>query len=210
MKILLIDPSKEEATTRKRRGITKFPQISLRYLAGLTPAAHEVRIIEEEVEPIDFDAECDLVGITCMTANSSRAYDVADRFRRMGKQVVFGGVHPTVRPEEAGRHADAVVVGEAEPVWAGILEDAQKRTLAPIYRAGTDFSLDAYALPRRDPGPSGAILGIVPGRHLPGVPVRLRLLLRAQRLRPQDPPRLRCPRDGRHRALRRIPRHVPR
>jgi radical SAM superfamily enzyme YgiQ (UPF0313 family) len=162
MKILLIDPSKEEATTRKKRGITKFPQISLRYLAGLTPAAHEVRILEEEVEPIDFAAECDLVGITCMTANSTRAYEVADKFRRMGKQVVFGGVHPTVRPEEAGRHADAVVVGEAEPVWEGLLQDAQKRSLAPIYRSGTEWSLDAYALPRRDPGPSGAILGIVP------------------------------------------------
>ena len=162
MKILLIDPSKEEAKTRKRRGITKFPQISLRYLAGLTPADHEVRILEEEVEPIDFDAECDLVGITCMTANSARAYEVADRFRRMGKQVVLGGVHPTVRPEEAARHADAVVVGEAEPVWEGLLRDAQGRSLAPTYRSGTDWSLDAYALPRRDPGPSGAILGIVP------------------------------------------------
>ena len=115
MKILLIDPCKEPMVGKRKRGVTRFPQISLLYIAALTPAPHTVRILEEEMEPIDFDAPCDLVGITCMTANAPRAYDLADEFRRRGKRVVLGGVHPTVRPEEACRHADAVVVGEAEP-----------------------------------------------------------------------------------------------
>jgi radical SAM superfamily enzyme YgiQ (UPF0313 family) len=54
------------------------------------------------------------------------------------------------------------VVGEAEPVWEGLLDDAVRGTLRPLYRSNTDWSLDSYALPRRDPVPSGAVLGFVP------------------------------------------------
>jgi radical SAM superfamily enzyme YgiQ (UPF0313 family) len=162
MKILLIDPCKEPTVGKRKRGVTRFPQISLLYIAGLTPAPHTVRILEEEMEPIDFDEPCDLVGITCMTANAPRAYDVAEEFRRRGRRVVLGGVHPTVRPDEAGRHADAVVVGEAEPVWGPLLEDASAGRLKPLYKEDHSWSLDDYPLPRRDGVRSTAVLGIVP------------------------------------------------
>ncbi|MGA2975876.1 MAG: radical SAM protein [Spirochaetia bacterium] len=151
MKILLVDPCKNASNVNRSRGVTRFPQISLRYISACTPPSHEVEIVEEEVRPIDFDADCDLVGITCMTANAPRAYVVADEFRRRGKRVVLGGVHPTVRPEEAARHADAVVVGEAEPVWAGLLGDAEEGRMRNTYRSNTDWSLDDYPLPSRTP-----------------------------------------------------------
>lgn len=161
MKILLIDPCKEANYRDKKRGVTRFPQVSLLYIAALTPEEHEVTILEEEVQPLDFDTPCDLVGITCMTATAPRAYAIADEFRRRGRRVVLGGVHPTVLPEEAGRHADAVVAGEAEPVWAGLLEDARKGALRPLYRSSPDWELDAYPLPRRE-GRSGAVLSLTP------------------------------------------------
>jgi radical SAM superfamily enzyme YgiQ (UPF0313 family) len=44
-------------------------------------------------------------------------------------------MHPTVMPEEALTHADAVVIGEAEPVMTQLLEDFSGGRLAKIYRA---------------------------------------------------------------------------
>ena len=97
-------------------------QLALYILEGLTPDSHEVRIIEEEVQAIDFEEHCDLVGISCMTANAPRAYEVAEEFRKQCKTVVLGGVHPTILPDEALLHADSVVIGEGEGVWEKLLE----------------------------------------------------------------------------------------
>jgi radical SAM superfamily enzyme YgiQ (UPF0313 family) len=118
--------------------------------------------VEEEVQPIDFDADCDLVGITCMTANAPRAYKVADEFRRRGRLVVLGGIHPTVMPEEAAQHADAVVVGEAEPIWAGLLADAEVGRLQRLYRSTPDWCLDDYPLPLRRKPPAWEVSDKVP------------------------------------------------
>ena len=121
MKILLISP----AVSKLKRTVKELmmPQLGLYILEGLTPENHEVRIIEEEVQSIDFNEDCDLVGISCMTANAPRAYEVAAGFKEQGKPVVLGGVHPTILPDEALLHADSVVIGEAEGVWETLLED---------------------------------------------------------------------------------------
>ncbi len=162
MRILLIDPCAHPTTTPQRRGIGRFPQVSLQYIAAATPPEHVVEIVEEETTPIDLDAGCDLVGITCMTATAPRAYRLADELRRRGRKVVLGGIHPTVLPEEAAAHCDAVVVGEAEPVWAGLLADAEDGRLRPVYRSTNDWNLDAFPLPRRDLARSRAVLGVTP------------------------------------------------
>ena len=121
MKILLISPvvSKTKRTVKE----LMMPQLALYILEGLTPDSHEVRIIEEEVQAIDFEEHCDLVGISCMTANAPRAYEVAEEFRKQCKTVVLGGVHPPILPDEALLHADSVVIGEGEGVWEKLLED---------------------------------------------------------------------------------------
>ncbi len=110
-----------------------MPQLSLYILEGLTPNEHEVRILEEETEPIDLDQECDLVGISCMTANAPRAYDLCREFKKRGKTVVLGGVHPTILPDEASQHADCVVIGEAEGVWETLINDFQNNQLQSTY-----------------------------------------------------------------------------
>ena len=162
MNILLVAPSKESDASRKVSGMIRFPQISLRYVAALTPPEHKVTLIEEEIQTLDLGAECDLVAITCMTATAPRAYELADEFRRRGKKVVLGGVHPSVLPDEAAKHADAVVVGEAEPVWASVIDDTEKGKLKKFYRGGNDWNLDDYPLPCREAGKSATILGVVP------------------------------------------------
>ncbi len=142
MKILLVSPCIDPDYKTPRR--VMIPQLSLHLLAGLTPPRHTVTIAEEEYEDIPFDSDCDLVGISCFTANAPRGYALADRFRAEGKTVVMGGIHPTLLPEEALTHADAVVSGEAEGAWETLLNDFEKGRLKKIYHhRGTDLSRHA-------------------------------------------------------------------
>lgn len=133
-----------------------FPPLGLITVASLTPAKHEVRVVDEAVEEIDFDSPADLVGITCNTATFSRACQIADIFRARGKTVVMGGIHPTALPEEALEHCDAVLAGEAEGVWPGLLADVEEKRLQPIYRTPDFPPLGGYPFPRRDLLKSGA------------------------------------------------------
>jgi radical SAM superfamily enzyme YgiQ (UPF0313 family) len=131
MKILLISPA-VNSEKRTNKGLM-MPQLALYILGGLTPPEYEVKIIEEEAENIDLDADCNLVGISCMTANAPRAYQLSREFRKRGKTVVLGGVHPTILPEEALQYADSVVIGEAEGVWEKLLEDFRHSNLQQTY-----------------------------------------------------------------------------
>jgi len=110
-----------------------LPQLALYILEGLTPNEHQVTIIEEESEPIDLELPCDLVAISCMTANAPRAYALCHEFKNRGKTVILGGVHPTILPDEALLYADCVVVGEAEGVWKTLLIDFENNKLQKKY-----------------------------------------------------------------------------
>ncbi len=90
----------------------------------------EVRDLHYEAAP---KGTPDLVAISVWTATAPQAYEVADAYRARGIPVVLGGVHPSLLPAEALRHADAVVVGEAEPVLGRVLADAADGTLAGVY-----------------------------------------------------------------------------
>jgi radical SAM superfamily enzyme YgiQ (UPF0313 family) len=131
-------------------GWLRIPQLPLAVLAGLTPRRHEVVTIEEECEPLPRDDGWDVVGISAMTATIGRAYEIADRARRAGSKVVLGGIHPSVLPEEAAPHADAVVVGEAEGVWPRVLEDVACGKLERVYH-NPHPDLSNPALPVRKP-----------------------------------------------------------
>jgi radical SAM superfamily enzyme YgiQ (UPF0313 family) len=131
MKILLLSPRSEFPDVTP--GWLRIEQMSLLILEALSDLGHQVRSVEEEVEPVPFDEDWDLVGITAMTATAHRAYDLARRFRKTGAKLVLGGIHPSVLPNEAAEHADAVVVGEAEGVWEKIIEDARHDQLHRIY-----------------------------------------------------------------------------
>lgn len=141
MKILLISPS--IAPDIKTPTGLMIPQLALHILEGLTPLEYKVKTLEEELEPINLNESCDLVGISCMTANAPRAYHLAQEFKKRGKKVVLGGVHPTLLPDEALQYADSVVVGEAEGIWEQVLEDFKKGTLQRTYHHPKP-SLDRY------------------------------------------------------------------
>lgn len=129
-RLLLVYPS-----THKLGWVRRFqlPSLSLKLVAASTPPEWDIVLADELHEEIPFDGDFDAVGITAMTHQAVRAYQVADRFRSRGIPVILGGMHATVLPDEALQHADAVVIGEAEPVWAQLLEDLKGGRLAPRY-----------------------------------------------------------------------------
>jgi len=126
------------------------PPLILPLLAGLTPLEFDVILIDENVEPVDLNTKADLVAISCMTASAPRAYEIADAFRLRGIPVVIGGIHPTIMPDEAAAHADAVVIGEAEPVWDAVLADFLRGCLQPRYRHDGFAELTGLPRPRRE------------------------------------------------------------
>jgi radical SAM superfamily enzyme YgiQ (UPF0313 family) len=138
MNILLIAPASERwRHVGKRKyfnGKTfRFSMLSLLAVAAESPPDVNIRMIDEQVDEIPWDDPLDLIGITCMTAAAPRAYEIADRFRKRSIPVVLGGMHPTFCPEEAGLHADAIVLGDAEGIWAEVVNDARNRCLKHIY-----------------------------------------------------------------------------
>ncbi|NDY41405.1 B12-binding domain-containing radical SAM protein [Dissulfurirhabdus thermomarina] len=120
----------------------KFPPLALATLAGLTPRRHRLSYVDESLAPVDFDLGPDLVVISAMTPLAPRGYEIADAFRARGAKVVIGGIHASNLPEEAGRHADAVVVGEADEIWPEILADAERGRLKPLYRQAAYTRMD--------------------------------------------------------------------
>ena len=153
MKIRLIDPAYEDPFISHSQKVIKtiwFARLTLTTLAALTPAGIEVKITDENVDPIDFEEEVDLVGITGMVMHAKRAYEIAWQFRQRGIPVVMGGPHASSCPLEAKEHVDSVVIGEAEQVWARLIEDFGKGELQPFYQASSYCSMLGIPHPRLD------------------------------------------------------------
>jgi radical SAM superfamily enzyme YgiQ (UPF0313 family) len=151
MRILLIAPSRLDDQQRPIKYRKAFlPPLSLAILSGLTPREHCLKVINDLVEEIDFTANYDLVGITAMSCQVERAYQIAAEFRSRGIKVVMGGVHPTLLPEEVKLHADSVVIGEAERIWPVLLQDMEKGCLQAVYKDDGYPDLSDSPIPRWD------------------------------------------------------------
>ncbi len=151
MKILLIQPAQlypngEPITFQQS---ISYP-ISLVTLAALTPPDVEVIIKNESVDDIDFDSDVDLVGITGYTSQITRGYQLADVFRARGVTVIMGGIHVSLNPDEAERHADAIVIGEAEGLWERVIEDVRRHRLQSRYQLAQYPDMTRLCIPRYD------------------------------------------------------------
>jgi len=118
-------------------------------LAALTPPDVEIKVVDENIEPIDFDAPTDLVGISVRTMFAKQAYEIASRFRERGVKVVLGGIHTSMLPEEASRYADSIVIGEAEGVWQELLQDFKDNRLQKVYKRTFHPDLTQCPMPDR-------------------------------------------------------------
>jgi radical SAM superfamily enzyme YgiQ (UPF0313 family) len=160
MKVVLISPG----TIRGRNNYWAFEEVCnffgneafIMYwlapptIAGLSIPGVEVRIIDENLTPVDFNLDADLVGISTITFTAKRAYEIADRFRQRGVKVVMGGIHPTMMSEEALEHSDSIVIGEAENVWPRLIEDFKNNRLERIYQSENKPDMAELPAPRYD------------------------------------------------------------
>jgi radical SAM superfamily enzyme YgiQ (UPF0313 family) len=131
---------------------TMPPSLAIPIIAALTPPEIELVLTDDNVgQPIDYDEKLDAVAISCFTPQAQRAYEIADEYRARGTTVIMGGIHPTAIPQEALEHADAVCVGEVEPVWHTILADLKAGKLQRLYRTepGT-YHLADFPIPKRE------------------------------------------------------------
>lgn len=119
----LITASSPEIRSVRRSRVLNFQQVTMAYLAALTPAHWSIHHVDEAVDCLDFGTPADVAAITCHTPNAPHAYRVAGELRKRGVFVAFGGPHATLVPDEVQRHCDAVFVGEAEETWPRFLAD---------------------------------------------------------------------------------------
>lgn len=122
----------------RSKAIASLPSLGLLTLIGMTPEDRFERTyldIPSLAELQDLPGPFDVVAISCLTARIPDAYALAGRFRAAGTKVIMGGLHVTVLPDEASRHADAIVIGEGESVWPDVLDDLSHDILKPVYDA---------------------------------------------------------------------------
>lgn len=127
---------------------TAIHPLALPTVAALTPLNYDIKIIDEEIENINFNLKPDIVGITAMIPNISRAYEIADRYKDSGVPVVMGGAQVSYNINESLKHADSVVVGEAEGLWQKCLNDFENGRLQSIYKTD-DRPLFKKSMPPR-------------------------------------------------------------
>ena len=116
--------------------------MSLAIISALTPKNIELKVTDELVDDIDLSYPADVVALSVNTTNSLRSYEVARHFRQKGAKIIMGGIHPSMLPDEAKEHSDSVVIGEAESIWRGLIDDITSGTLRDSYIAPHPDSKD--------------------------------------------------------------------
>ncbi len=130
---------------------TTPPSLGIPIMASWTPPDIAIELIDDNSgDPIDYTAPTDLVAINCFTPQGTRAFEIADAYRAHGKKVIMGGFFPSLMADECLKHADAVNVGEVEPTWETIVDDARRGKLQKKYFGGSRFNLANMRIPRRD------------------------------------------------------------
>ena len=154
--IVLINPRFEASYWGLERALPLFGKraamavASLPLLAALTPPEHHVTILDENVEPLDFDrcARADIVGLTGMSVQRTRMREILAELRRRDAFVVVGGPWVSVHERYFGDLAPTIFVGEAEDTWPAFLDDWRRGAPRPRYEQTAKTDMTRVPLPR--------------------------------------------------------------
>src|SRR5262249_18542356 len=129
-----------------------LPVASLPLLAALTPAGHTVTLVDENVEPIDFErvARADIVGLTGMSVQRFRMKEVLAELKQRGAFTVVGGPLVTVMEDYFEGLADVVFIGEAEETWPRFLREWSEGRHAARYEQAEKSDMTRAPTPRFD------------------------------------------------------------
>jgi len=152
VKIEVIVPARITHFPNQWRKVAHVYSLTGPAIAASIPPDVQVVLTEQSVEDIDYARDVDMVCISTMTSTALEAYRIADTYRekRPEVKVLLGGIHASMLPEEAIRHADCVVIGESEGLWPEIIEDCRNGTLKPFYRCNELPDLSRMSLPKRE------------------------------------------------------------
>lgn len=158
MKLLLINPCFPEnfwsfSWVFSKIAVNKsalLPPLGLATLAALTPRDWHITIVDENIEEIDFDYDCDLVGVCGMAVQYPRQKEILQRFREKGRYTIAGGSYPSLCPEEYFPFADTVLAGEAERIWPAFCRDHALGRARNFYQETDSIPLTESPTPRYD------------------------------------------------------------
>ena len=126
------------------------PPLGLATIAGLTPPEIEVEICDENIETINFESDCDIVGLTAYLIQGPRAFEIAREFRQRGKTVVMGGPITSLDMDSCTGNVDVTFVGEAEYIWPQFLQDYPSGTYQSQYIQTEKIDMRDSPIPRFD------------------------------------------------------------
>lgn len=157
-KLILINPHPIGNVGEENVSVLNQMPVNLGYLKAITPDGWDVDIIDETMElvldenngKLNFP-DADLVGITAVSYQSKKAYDIAKAYRERNIPVIMGGVHATCYPDEVSKYVDSVVIREGITVWPKLIKDFENDNLQARYEGGlTPLSSYRNILPARD------------------------------------------------------------
>ena len=128
-----------------------FPPLGLLTVAAMLPREWSLRLVDLNVSGLTDDdiRRADYVLLSGMIVHKPSAHEVAARCAALGKTVVAGGPLFTTghRDFPEIRH---FVLGEAEGVIERLVDDMERGTLQPVYRAEGWPDVQATPVPRWD------------------------------------------------------------
>lgn len=138
MKITFIAPTPSEISAFGVRGLSSYlgqkgHKTQIIFLpGGVEDLRHEKEHIYQYPEQIlgeiaEICCDSQLIGISFMTLYFDRAVQVTKHLKKELKvPVIWGGTHPTHKPEEALQYADIVCLGEGELAMAELAEKMEQ------------------------------------------------------------------------------------
>ena len=163
------------------------PVACLPLLAALTPAGHDITLIDENVEAIDFErcSRADIVGVTGMGIQRHRMKEILADLKRRGVFTVVGGPMITMAEDYFGDLVDVLFIGEAEETWPRFLTEWQEGRHQTRYEQAEKSDMSKVAMPRFDKLKMRHYL--FGSLQFSRVPVSVRVLRHHRHVRPTPP-----------------------
>ena len=129
-----------------------LPVACLALLAALVPDHHQVTLLDENVEDIDFErlGRADLVCVTGMSIQGRRLLEILEECKSRGVMTVVGGPMATVEPELLEDFADVIFLGEADDTWPQFLSEWERGCHKTRYEQPQQTDMTRLPSPRVD------------------------------------------------------------
>jgi radical SAM superfamily enzyme YgiQ (UPF0313 family) len=129
-----------------------MPALALPVLAGLTPPEHEIVLVDENIQEIDFEAleGFDIVGLTGMTVQRDRMREILIELRGRGVFTILGGPWSSGAEDWYEDLVDVIFFGEAEETWPRFLEEWQRGEHGARYEQAEKTDMQKIPMPRYD------------------------------------------------------------